>query len=131
MKKTTEFLPGIDRYLFDFQRCASNNGWAQADTTQDASYYGNWINPLARKIVSYAEGDVTVEEYDSDEEFTEAVNKFVDWHKKGGYWKGIDDMCREDIRARLEELNLAHHRHPDPEPAAGTGAEPVAPELSP
>lgn len=35
-----------DRYKYDFRLCTSANGWAQLDTKQDASYFGNWINPF-------------------------------------------------------------------------------------
>ena len=39
MKITREFCPG-DRYTYDFGHCSYENGWAQVDTAQDASYFG-------------------------------------------------------------------------------------------
>ncbi len=39
MKITREFAPA-DRYTYDFGLCSYENGWAQVDTAQDASYFG-------------------------------------------------------------------------------------------
>ena len=57
MKEQTAFDPMTDRYSFDFKLCTPKNGWAQVDTSQDASYFGTWANPFERKTVSYCEGD--------------------------------------------------------------------------
>ena len=72
MKTTREFAPA-DRYLYDFGLCSVANGWAQFDTAQDASYFGNWINPDRRMMFSYAEGDTTLVECETDEEFAAHV----------------------------------------------------------
>ena len=50
-----EFIPS-DRYKFD---CGLPRHFAQVDTSQDASYYGNWASAEALTLVSYCEGDVT------------------------------------------------------------------------
>jgi len=50
MKTITDFDPETSRYAFDFRLCHFKNGWAQLDTRQDASYYGNWINPVTRQL---------------------------------------------------------------------------------
>ena len=49
MKITREFGPG-DRYVYDFGLCSYENGWAQVDTAQDASYFGTWANPTRLMI---------------------------------------------------------------------------------
>ncbi len=48
------------RYFFDFKACTPKKGWKQYDTSQDAWYFGVWVNLENRKILTYAEGDVTV-----------------------------------------------------------------------
>lgn len=50
--------PHGSRYGLDFGPFAGN-GWEQFDTTQDASYFGVWVNRGERAIVTYAEGDVS------------------------------------------------------------------------
>lgn len=52
------FLASADRYLFDFNECTTESGWVQFDTDQDASYFGVWVHPERREILTYAEGDV-------------------------------------------------------------------------
>ncbi len=47
-----------DRYLFDFRLCSPQKGWKQYDTNQDAWYFGVWVHPERREILTYAEGDV-------------------------------------------------------------------------
>ena len=64
VKKKEYFLECADRYVFDFKHCSPSKGYSQADTDQDASYYGHWANPFDFKLVSYVEGDVTIEETD-------------------------------------------------------------------
>ena len=48
-----------DRYFYDFGECSSKNGWVQYDTYQDAWYFGVWVHPGKREILSFAEGDET------------------------------------------------------------------------
>ncbi|MCY4499245.1 MAG: hypothetical protein OXC14_18420 [Rhodospirillaceae bacterium] len=100
-----------DRYEWDFTRCLPGNGWAQVDTTQDASYFGTWANPFERKIVNYCEGDITETTASDDDEFITELMKTVDWNRDAGYWKGIDGMCSERIIARFTELGLSDLLH--------------------
>ena len=79
-----------NRYAFDFDLCSVSKGWAQIDTTQDASYFGTWAHPEQFKIVSYVEGDTTIETADTLEEFKQILFKCIDWNKSNGYWRGID-----------------------------------------
>src|SRR5215469_8107964 len=46
-----------DRYRYD-DKLRSSDGWAQLDTTQDASYYGTWINPITFELFNFCEGDL-------------------------------------------------------------------------
>ncbi len=49
-----------DRYLWDFELCRLGDGWRQFDTEQDAPYFGIWVHPERRLVVSYIEGEVYV-----------------------------------------------------------------------
>lgn len=49
---------GGNRYEYDFGECSRANGWVQYDTSQDAWYFGVWVHPEKREILTYAEGDV-------------------------------------------------------------------------
>lgn len=48
------------RYKFDGDICAGSD-WMQYDTSQDASYFGVWVNPIERMVIQYAEGDVYID----------------------------------------------------------------------
>lgn len=48
------------RYFFDTGPCASDKGWRQYDTDQDAHYFGVWVHLESRQTITYAEGDVIV-----------------------------------------------------------------------
>ena len=54
------FIMNGDRYIFDFEYCSKKTGFQQYDTTQDAWYFGTWVNIKELSTVTYAEGDVTV-----------------------------------------------------------------------
>ena len=69
MKIERSFQPDLTRYDFDNQLLAK--GYLQVDTEQDASYYGNWVNLKTRRFVQFAEGDVTVIDFASNEEMTD------------------------------------------------------------
>lgn len=49
-----------DRYIFDFKLCTTEEGWRQYDTSQDAHYFGVWVNPQERLILTYAEGGISL-----------------------------------------------------------------------
>lgn len=55
-----EHIPSIgSRYVFDFNYFTRETGWKQFDTEQDVSYFGIWVREEDRRIVTYAEGDLT------------------------------------------------------------------------
>jgi hypothetical protein len=111
MKVTTGFSPNGDRYVFDFRLCPSSKGWAQVDTRQDASYYGNWVNPLTFELVSYAEGDQSHTQCDGADEFAAQVRSMVEWQKGAGHFIGIDGMCNERIIEAMNQLGLSEYLH--------------------
>lgn len=115
-----------DRYLFDFKLCQYAQGWAQWNTTQDASYYGTWINPFRLAIVNYAEGDVTVTKCVSEAEFKAAARETAAWHRAAGYSANIDPGLPENpssaqIFTRLRALGLIELMHASDVPAFETG----------
>lgn len=106
------FIPDTDRYAFDLGFCSSAKGWAQLDTRQDASYYGNWLNPAERKLVSYAEGDIAIVTCETDDEFRAEVDAKCAWHEQNdGKRPGIDPGFSPELKAAFEALGLGHWLH--------------------
>ena len=96
-----------ERYAFDFKHCTFSNGYTQLDTYQDASYFGVWANPVERKIVCYAEGDITISTADDDREFTQAVRDEAFFHDKHGEFIGIDTgLDHHNLEQRFIDLGL-------------------------
>jgi len=57
-KVTNRFVgPNCSRYVYDTGICASNKGWKQYDTHQDAWYFGVWVHIEDKKVLTFAEGD--------------------------------------------------------------------------
>ena len=104
MIKTTGFSPMGDRYVFDIKSSTWAKGWAQLDTKQDDSDYGNWVNPTKLELVSHCEGDQTHIQCESGEEFVAKVREDVEWH--GDRFIGIDGMCNPDIITAFTRLGL-------------------------
>jgi len=96
-----------DRYHFDAGLCSFKRGFAQVDTGQDAWYFGTWANPTTLTVVSYAEGDVTIEQADTPQEFGDALRAVKRWNDVNGYSFGIDTMCQAEIREGFQALGLA------------------------
>ena len=75
--KKREHVQDCDRYAFDFQHCRLADGWAQLDTQEDASYFGNWAHPERLQVVSFAEGDVCVSFCSSSDEFRAEIERIA------------------------------------------------------
>ncbi len=108
MKITREFNPA-DRYKYDFGQCSIKNGWAQVDTSQDASYFGTWANPRKLAIFTYCEGDVTLQQAESVSEFVSAIRAIQQWNNENGHrFIGIDAGFPENgLHAEFEAIGLA------------------------
>jgi len=65
------FVHDGDRYKYDFGDRLPDGGcgWIQYDTRQDAWYFGVWVNPETRQIMTYAEGDETLVTAPTEEAF--------------------------------------------------------------
>jgi hypothetical protein len=111
MKIERTFI-SADRYLFDFGECSFKNGFAQIDTTQDASYYGIWANPVNLEIVSYCEGDVYKEKAENPQEFAERILQIKSFLENLGHrLLGIDTGTRENMANKFRSLGLGDLLH--------------------
>jgi hypothetical protein len=111
MEKITEFAPA-DRYLYDFGACSIAKGWAQFDSAQDASYFGNWVNPVKREWFAYCEGDTTLIRCESDAEFAAYVRETFDWYaERDGRRPGIDPGFSDDLKAAFNRVGLTDLLH--------------------
>ena len=106
MRTHTFVEQGVNRYTFDFTICRHDRGWAQIDTTLDAAWYGTWAHPESRRLVSYIEGEVTIETAETGEEFAERLRALAQSHAESGSWKWIDAMCQPDIEREFRALGL-------------------------
>jgi len=74
-------------------------------------YFGQWANPHTLKTFSYVEGDVTLCEAETVDEFVAHVRNMAAWHQENNEFRGIDTMCREPLRARFVEIGLGDLLH--------------------
>lgn len=112
MKRQRSFEGDTNRYAFDFTLCTIEKGWAQLDTRQDASYFGNWVNPTRRQLVGFAEGDITVTTCETDAEFVTEVDHTCLWYfDHDGQIPGIDPGFSDDLKGSFERLGLGVWLH--------------------
>lgn len=103
--KTTRYFKSGDRYEFDFGMCSTANGYGQVDTPQDAFYFGTWASPYERKIVTYCEGDVTILEAETDEEFVQELQNIADWNEKNqGKPARIDPGLKPELAEAFRKI---------------------------
>lgn len=69
-----------ERYIFDFEKCTPSKGWKQYDTSQDAWYFGVWVHEKRRLILTYAEGDITIERCKTDENYHETLKHMAEFY---------------------------------------------------
>ncbi len=112
MKIIRDFIVDGDRYEFDFKLCTVRKGYAQVDTSQDAPYYGTWASPEKLQIVSYTEGDVTVTNCESPQEFHDQIREMKKWNEDYGYrFIGIDPACNPNLIAWFQACCLGDLLH--------------------
>jgi len=111
MQVVRDFEPA-DRYVYDFGVCSAKKGFAQVDTGQDAWYFGTWASPSRRMIVSYTEGDVTIQTADDDAEFAEAMRGLKAWHEEHGWrFLGIDPGFNVELAESFRAVGLGDLLH--------------------
>lgn len=110
MKVTRDFEPA-DRYVYDTGLCSTANGFAQVDTKQDAWYYGTWASPTRFAIVTYCEGDVTLQQAENAEEFVRAMRELVEWADKMVGPLRIDPGFNAELKEAFVALGLGDLLH--------------------
>ena len=103
--------PG-NRYRFDFGECGVTGGWCQIDTSNDASYWGNWIHPEHNLVVHFAEGDTTRVTCESDQELIEYLRDWLIWADESGLAPQIDCFSFPINVRRLVSLGFGDYLHP-------------------
>lgn len=116
MKTTRSFHPGEDRYGLDWDACSTGKGFAQVDTRQDASYFGNWANPSTFRLVGYCEGDLTIQDCDDAQEFEKELRRWAALEHFG--FKGIDPGLGNRIRDQFVDLGMTDLLHESCRPEA-------------
>jgi hypothetical protein len=109
---TTESDPDGTRYAYD--AALIRNGFAQLDTSEDASWYGNWASAQRRTLVSFVEGDLTTTTCDTIEEFRQEFDRFTQFCERVGYrFLGIDPGLNHtpEILQPWQEAGLAELIH--------------------
>lgn len=112
MKTKRGFAPGAERYAFDFGHLTYAKGWCQIDTKQDAPWFGTWTSPGRLAIFSYCEGDTTLQEAETPEEYVAALRDLVRWNDDHGHGPArIDPGFDPEMRAVFERLGIADLLH--------------------
>lgn len=84
-----QFFP-TERYRWDFDKKFCNDGWEQYDTSQDAWYFGVWVNKKLLQIQTYAEGDLTLVKCPDAEHFNAEIKSMNEFYEVGFVFKTID-----------------------------------------
>ena len=90
----------------------TKSGYCTIDTTEDAPYFGVWLNIEELKIVSYCEGDLIVNIGDNKEEFKNyLLEKIIKWYQDRKEFLGIDPGFDEKKRDSLINFGLSNLIH--------------------
>jgi hypothetical protein len=79
-----------DRYIVDFADKFKAEGWEQYDTDQDAHYFGVWVNPRSRMVLTYAEGDWSVVTCPTKESYLAEIQSMNEFYGQGFICKVLD-----------------------------------------
>jgi hypothetical protein len=110
--KIKRLFEDTDRYRFDFKLCTTAKGYAQIDTGQDAWYFGTWTNPFELRTVNYCEGDVTISDAETAEEYEKDIRAIKKRNLDNGHrFIGIDPGFNEGLKEKLVELGLGDLVH--------------------
>lgn len=99
----------VDRYMFDHQLPSD---YAQLDTSEDASWYGNWASAQRLTFLSYCEGDCTLTRCETVEEFKDEFQSFLDFCDRVGYqFNGIDPGWLSPNKDQWQKIGLNEFLH--------------------
>ena len=87
MQRHEEFADG-DRYQYDARLC--RDGFAQVNTSEDASWYGIWACPQRLVVFTFAEGDCLTVQCDTAAEFCAELRKVQAFSDRQGRFLGVD-----------------------------------------
>ena len=82
-----------------------NKGYYSINSEEDADYYGNWFSIKELKILSYAEGDVTLTTVTNENELKNQLIKMINWMKTREMFIGIP-VEKEERKNELIYLGL-------------------------
>ncbi len=88
--KITRDFYSRDRYYYD-NRLKSEDGWEQYDTSQDAWYFGVWVNLRTRKTFTYCEGDLILVESPTQESFIAELKHMAECYEPARAFSTVDD----------------------------------------
>lgn len=71
------------RYVVDFAEDFNTEGWQQFDTSQDAHYFGFWVNPVKLITLTYAEGDWSLVVCENIEQYNKEIQSAIDFYEEG------------------------------------------------
>lgn len=87
-----------ERYVIDFADDFSAEGWEQYDTDQDAHYFGVWVNPAARKVLTYAEGDWSLVECADNGGYNAQIAGMNECYGEGRVCAVLDENGKTEVR---------------------------------
>ena len=112
MQTTHSFHLYRDRYHYDFTECTASKGWIRITTGQDAPYFGQWLQPFTRTVVTFAEGDEYRAQAETDAELTIHLLETATWNAEQGHGPTHlePSLAAEPTKTtdRLAELDLGH-----------------------
>ena len=103
---TREFMQNGNRYHFDFQECREEDGWVQFDTDQDDWYFGVWVHPERREVITYAEGDITRVSCDTPEHYAAEISALCDAYKPAPAFTTLDPETGTMIKHYQDRAEL-------------------------
>jgi len=106
---TTREFAESSRYQYD--GWLLSKGFAQIDSAEDASYYGNWADPVRLILFSYIEGDCQTVQCETETEFKEQIRKVCNWLRLHSTLYGIDPGIKQESKDRWIALGLSDLLH--------------------
>lgn len=79
-----------ERYAIDFAEDFKAGGWKQFDTSQDAWYFGVWVNPSRLGVLTYCEGDWSFEVCPGKDQYNALIRSMCECYDDGYVAKSID-----------------------------------------
>ena len=77
---TQTFHANRNRYAYDGRLCAAAGGWVQFDTREDAWYFGVWVHPGRRLVLTFAEGDEILTECPTEASYHAELAHLADFY---------------------------------------------------